>query len=522
MTNVLTQMSQVIPKNTSFESSNNSSGKNTLDNQGANITDKDFQSTYNETEPDIPRLEIEEEVTKAVFVSAKNITTINNSINNLDIDSTTSIENTVLGLETDFVSKDKIVIPSAININTIEAVSREQPTSKERNVNSSENDLSVLSSIVSNLEEIDTTKEYSGSDQSYDTQTPTDTSLKNTDSTFNEKTTVNNITAMMLEQQNTHSSVLADTIVEAQISSATSFTPKIIKPTTAEVNVKIPTSMPLTNDVDTLPTPVPTSRELLPQNVAIADVKKSQSQSQSQSQTATKALDFVQGNLNTPSFNNRIVDSETQSKPAPLSGFISSDGITIMPQNTTATGSGPLTTSMPAIAHVVVPTSTPLPLVDTSTITSSSIHQQPLTQAFIEQHAPQVVSQVVNRIAKIDGEQKVTLRLDPPELGKVDIDMKFTDRGVTIVVQAERSEAVDLMRRNANELLRELRQSGLTLSSSDMTFSQQKDSQDNQSSKAGLAQPEDESASLNIQTTYTLKPVPTMTNTIDDRLDLRL
>jgi flagellar hook-length control protein FliK len=156
----------------------------------------------------------------------------------------------------------------------------------------------------------------------------------------------------------------------------------------------------------------------------------------------------------------------------------------------------------------------------------TSVAQTPITQQFIQIHTPQVINQVAAAILQSDGDQKVTIRLDPPELGKVDIDMKFTDRGITVAVSAERSESVELMRRNANELLRELRESGLSLSLSDMSFGQQKQGQNNSS------QSESEKVffSHSEQSSYTtqksqMQPTAMAANvnvSMSDRLDLRL
>ena len=54
----------------------------------------------------------------------------------------------------------------------------------------------------------------------------------------------------------------------------------------------------------------------------------------------------------------------------------------------------------------------------------------------------------------------VEIRLDPPELGRVQIHLTPTDGGLQAVVLADRPETGDLLRRHAAELARELGEAG--------------------------------------------------------------
>jgi hypothetical protein len=58
-----------------------------------------------------------------------------------------------------------------------------------------------------------------------------------------------------------------------------------------------------------------------------------------------------------------------------------------------------------------------------------------------------------------DGD-RVELRLDPPELGRVSIDIRIEDGRLSAVLGAERPETLDLMRRHADALQRELSAAG--------------------------------------------------------------
>lgn len=72
-----------------------------------------------------------------------------------------------------------------------------------------------------------------------------------------------------------------------------------------------------------------------------------------------------------------------------------------------------------------------------------------------------VAAQVASAITARVGDQRIELRLDPPELGRVDIELSFEKDALRIVVRAEREDALDLMRRHADDLTRELKAAGL-------------------------------------------------------------
>ena len=76
-----------------------------------------------------------------------------------------------------------------------------------------------------------------------------------------------------------------------------------------------------------------------------------------------------------------------------------------------------------------------------------------------------VIQQAVQvALSKTSG-AKLELRLDPPELGRVEIEFDFSDDKLTVVVRTEKEEALDLMRRNAAELIRSFKSAGLDLGS---------------------------------------------------------
>jgi hypothetical protein len=65
---------------------------------------------------------------------------------------------------------------------------------------------------------------------------------------------------------------------------------------------------------------------------------------------------------------------------------------------------------------------------------------------------------------------EIRIRLDPPELGEVDIQLEFRDLRLTASVSAERSDTLDLLQRDSRALARALREAGLELADSDLSF----------------------------------------------------
>ncbi|MDT8345744.1 MAG: flagellar hook-length control protein FliK, partial [Thermohalobaculum sp.] len=68
--------------------------------------------------------------------------------------------------------------------------------------------------------------------------------------------------------------------------------------------------------------------------------------------------------------------------------------------------------------------------------------------------------QIAAAIAANPGADRIELRLDPPELGRVDIRFDFTDDRLNAVVAAERGATADLLRRHADMLIAQLREAG--------------------------------------------------------------
>ncbi len=72
----------------------------------------------------------------------------------------------------------------------------------------------------------------------------------------------------------------------------------------------------------------------------------------------------------------------------------------------------------------------------------------------------QAVSQQVAVALSLVGEGQIELALDPEELGPVRLSLSAVDTGVTVYLNADRGETLDLLRRNADALIRELQSAG--------------------------------------------------------------
>jgi flagellar hook-length control protein FliK len=70
------------------------------------------------------------------------------------------------------------------------------------------------------------------------------------------------------------------------------------------------------------------------------------------------------------------------------------------------------------------------------------------------------------------GKQRFEIRLDPPELGRIDVRLELDrDGNVTTRITVERADTLDLLRRDAGQLERALQQAGLKTSDNALEFS---------------------------------------------------
>jgi flagellar hook-length control protein FliK len=84
------------------------------------------------------------------------------------------------------------------------------------------------------------------------------------------------------------------------------------------------------------------------------------------------------------------------------------------------------------------------------------------------------------------GNSRFEIRLDPPELGRIDVRLHFhADGQVTSHLIVDRSETLDLLRRDAADLERSLQQAGLKTSDQGMQFTLRDQSHDGDEGRRG-------------------------------------
>ncbi|MCF4099765.1 flagellar hook-length control protein FliK [Maritalea mediterranea] len=106
-------------------------------------------------------------------------------------------------------------------------------------------------------------------------------------------------------------------------------------------------------------------------------------------------------------------------------------------------------------------------------------HQQaPQKQINLPAMAFEVVRQIRN------GAQRFEIRLDPPEMGKIDVQLEMDGKNVTARLTVERAETLDLLQRDQRALERALQQAGLNTDKANLQFSL-KDQNDGQGQQPG-------------------------------------
>jgi len=118
-------------------------------------------------------------------------------------------------------------------------------------------------------------------------------------------------------------------------------------------------------------------------------------------------------------------------------------------------------------------------------------------------------------VAQAGDASRVELRLDPPELGRVQIDIRFDDGAAAASISAERPETLELLRRHADALQRELTSAGFT--GANVAFSDRRPGQQPQTAQAQAVALELSAPSAPVAHGYA-RPRPGSL----DRLDIRL
>ncbi len=168
----------------------------------------------------------------------------------------------------------------------------------------------------------------------------------------------------------------------------------------------------------------------------------------------------------------------------------------------------PLSKATTAEPEPFVPPQTPTPA---SHITASPSNPAALTPTQTAYTVHQITTQIVAEAGAKTG-RDIEVRLDPEELGRIRITVHPREAGLFIALAVERPETLDLLRKNASELMANLQD--FDLSGATLEFSQDDNSPPPQTDDMGL----DEDP---IQLAVT-PPTPDLQRTSDARLDLRL
>jgi flagellar hook-length control protein FliK len=115
----------------------------------------------------------------------------------------------------------------------------------------------------------------------------------------------------------------------------------------------------------------------------------------------------------------------------------------------------------------------PLPTVGTGPLTHTAAAAAPAAAAQAPATAIPIASVAVEIVARAQaGNSRFEIRLDPPELGRIDVKLDVDRHGnVTSHLVVERSETLDLLRREAPQLERTLNDAGLKTGDSALQFS---------------------------------------------------
>jgi flagellar hook-length control protein FliK len=174
------------------------------------------------------------------------------------------------------------------------------------------------------------------------------------------------------------------------------------------------------------------------------------------------------GKAATPDLTTPTVEAQDGEKPAPrptdTANGVRSDADTLnlkpgMPAAQTSPDATANSAALPPLA--VPPTAT------------SQVAQLPAQHQPLSAEAVPVAGLAVEIAANAhNGKSRFEIRLDPPELGRIDVQLNIDGEGqVTSHLRVERPETLDMLRRDAPSLERALQQAGLKTSDSGLQFS---------------------------------------------------
>ena len=85
--------------------------------------------------------------------------------------------------------------------------------------------------------------------------------------------------------------------------------------------------------------------------------------------------------------------------------------------------------------------------------------------------ATHMVAAQLNKTAGKGQDSQISIQLDPPDLGRIDIDMRFAkDKGVKTIMTIEKPETLGMLQRDVHALERALQDAGLEIGSDSLSF----------------------------------------------------
>ena len=104
-------------------------------------------------------------------------------------------------------------------------------------------------------------------------------------------------------------------------------------------------------------------------------------------------------------------------------------------------------------------------------------------------HATNMVSAQMNKAAQNSDTQKITLQLDPPELGRVEIRLEFgSDKSVKAHLVVEKPETLLMLQRDMNALEKALQDAGLETDSGSLNYEMASEDHNFNSNREGNSQ----------------------------------
>ncbi len=153
-----------------------------------------------------------------------------------------------------------------------------------------------------------------------------------------------------------------------------------------------------------------------------------------------------------------------------LTGQTSSTPPTQPVAHAPATQTAEVKTAETPVAPTAVTAAAPVQAAQSTQTTQAALH---ITQASHTAAQPDIAALAVNIAAKAEGGAKhFDIRLDPPELGRIEVHLSVDDSGKAQAhLAADKPQTLDLLQRDSSTLTKALKDSGVDLGNTGLSFS---------------------------------------------------